>query len=64
MLVEPFCVLFDRLERARPSSRLLVAWAAYLIPPVYLDPRWAVAPLVVAVGLCTRFAVAYFKKHL
>jgi len=32
MLVESFCVLLDRLERARPSSRLLVAWAACALP--------------------------------
>jgi integrating conjugative element membrane protein (TIGR03747 family) len=53
-------------HRAKRSLTLIVlaVCAAYLIPPVYLDPRWTVAPLVVAVGLCTRFAVAYFKKHL
>jgi 4-amino-4-deoxy-L-arabinose transferase-like glycosyltransferase len=32
MFVEPFCALLDRLERAQPSSRLLVAWAACALP--------------------------------
>ena len=53
-------------HRAKRSLALavLVAWAAYLIPPVYLDPRWAMAPFVFAVGLLTRFVIAYFKKHI
>ena len=53
-------------HRAKRSLALavLAVWAAYLVPPVLLDPRWAVVPFVVTVGVFTRFAVAYFKKHL
>ena len=53
-------------HRAKRSLALavLAVWAAYLVPPVYLDPRWAVVPFVVTVGVFTRFAAAYFKKHL
>ena len=55
--------IYHRAKRSLALATLAVC-AAYLIPPVYLDPRWAVAPFVFTIAICMRFTVAYFKKHV
>jgi integrating conjugative element membrane protein (TIGR03747 family) len=55
--------IYHRAKRAFPSI-LVLMWLVYLVPPVAMDPRWAVPPFVVLFAIALRLRIAYFKKHL
>ena len=36
----------------------------YLLPPVPMNPRWAIPPFIVLFAIALRLRVSYFKKHI
>lgn len=55
--------IYHRAKRAIPAI-LVLLWAAYLVPPVPMDPRWVIPPFVVIFTVALRLRVLYFKKHI
>jgi integrating conjugative element membrane protein (TIGR03747 family) len=46
------------------NHTLLGVWVFYLLPPIPLDPLFAIPPAMLLVGLSARVAVGNFKKYL
>lgn len=55
--------IYHRAKRAVPAA-LLLMWAVYVVPPVPMDPRWALPPFAALLSVALRLRVAYFKKHI
>jgi len=55
--------LYHRAKRGLVFS-VIMLWVVYLVPPVTIDPRWIIAPFLLAVGISVRITMAYFKKYL
>lgn len=55
--------IYHRAKRAVPAF-LMILWAVYLVPPVPMDPRWAIPPFAVIFAVALRLRVAYFKKYI
>ena len=55
--------IYHRVKRGLALA-LLALWLVYLLPPVYLDPRYVLPPFLLVWAVGIRFMVAYFKKHL
>jgi hypothetical protein len=55
--------IYHRAKRAVPVFLLLV-WAVYLVPPVPMNPRWAIPPFIVLFAIALRLRVSYFKKYI
>ena len=55
--------IYHRAKRAVAYSLVLSA-AIYLIPPVVMNPRWVLPPLLLIFASGIRYSTAYFKKYL
>lgn len=55
--------IYHRAKRAVAYSLVLSA-AVYLVPPLVMDPRWLLPPLLIVFASGIRYATAYFKKYL
>jgi integrating conjugative element membrane protein (TIGR03747 family) len=55
--------IYHRAKRMVAYSLVLTA-AAYLVPPVVMDPRWILPPLLIVFASGIRYATAYFKKYV
>lgn len=55
--------IYHRAKRAVAYSLVLTA-AVYLVPPIPMNPRWVLPPLLLVFASGIRFATAYFKKYL
>ena len=55
--------IYHRAKRAVPIFFMML-WAVYLVPPVPLDPRWAIPPFLIIFTVALRLRVSYFKKYI
>lgn len=55
--------IYHRAKRAVPVA-LLLMWAAYILPPVPMDPRWVLPPFAALLAIALRLRVAFFKKYI
>lgn len=55
--------LYHRAKRGLVFS-IVTLWIVYLVPPIPIDPRWVIAPFLLAVGVSVRITMTYFKKYL